>query len=157
MNKDSENLKEAAKEYSKKLTKLGTEISKIQFSYKIQEKKSKEYWNKRIKEFRRYNEKSLEYYNQAYSLINLINKEESHMFMLSISKLRQLGLEIIRIMEKIEENPSIIDSKDKQQSQWSKELKKQITEQSNKCLNHEKSMNSSFREFYEKQVTKVLE
>ena len=41
-------------------------------------------------------------------------------------------------MEKIEKNPSIIDSKDKQQSQWSKELKKQITEQSNKCLNHEK-------------------
>ena len=157
MNQNSEETKGKAKEYSKKLAVLGAELSEIQFSYKVREKTSKEYWSKRIREFREYNEKSLEYYNQTYSLINLIDKEESQRFLLRISKLRQIGLEIITIMEKIKENPSIIDSKDKQQSQWSKELKKQITEQSNKCLSHEKDMNSSFREFYERQLAKVLE
>jgi len=60
-------------------------------------------------------------------------------------------------MEKIENNPTIIDSKDKQQSQWSREIKNQITEQSNKCLRYEMDMNTSFREFYEKHLKKNLE
>ncbi len=89
--------------------------------------------------------------------MNLVNKEESQMFLLRTSKFRQLGLKLIEIMEKIKENPSIIDSKDKQQSQWSKEIRDQITEHSNKCLHHEKDMNASFREFYEKYLKKILE
>ncbi len=157
MSQDQENLKKSAKEHSEKLAKLGMELGKIQFSYKVQGKPSKEYWQKRIDDFKKYNEKGMEYYNQTYSLMNLVNKEESQIFLLSASKFHQLGLTLIETMEKIKENPSIMDSKDKQQSQWSKEIRDQITELSNTCLHHEKSMNISFREFYEKHLKKILE
>jgi len=157
MSPDQENLKKSAKEYSEKLAKLGMELGKIQFSYKVERKPSKEYWQKRIDDFKKYIEKGMEYYNQTYSLMNLVNKEESQMFLLRTSKFRQLGLTLIEIMEKIKENPSIIDSKDRQHSQWSKEIRDQITEHSNTCLLHEKDMNSSFREFCEKHLKKILE
>jgi len=157
MSQDSESLKKSAKKYSEKLSKLGIELGEIQFSYKVEKNPSKEYWQKRIDDFKKYSEKGMKYYNQAYSLINLVNKEESQMFLLRTSKFRQLGLTFIEIMEKIKENPSIIDSKDKQQSQWSKEIRDKITEHSNKCLHHEKDMNTSFREFYEIHLKKILE
>jgi len=157
MSQDSKNLKKSAKEYSEKLAKLGIELGEIQFSYKVETTPSKEYWQKRIDDFKKYNEKGMKYYNQAYSLMNLVNKEESQMFLLRISKFRQLELTLIEIMEKIKENPSIIDYKDQQQSQWSKKIRDQITEHSNKCLNHEKDMNASFREFYERHLKKILE
>ena len=152
MSPDQENIKKIVKEHSEKLAKLGIELGKIQFSYKVEKNPSKEYWQKRTDDFKKYNEKGMRYYNQAYSLMNLVSKEESQMFLLHISKFHQLGLTLIEIMEKIKENPSIIDSKDNQQSQWSKEIRDQITEHSNKCLNHEKDMNASFREFYEKHL-----
>jgi len=157
MSNDKENLKKSAKVHSEKLAQLGKELGEIQFSYKIEENPSKEYWQKRIDDFKKYNEIGMKYYNQVYSLMNLVNKEESQIFLLRISKFRQLGLTLIEIMEKIKENPSIVDSKDKQQSQWSKEIKNQITEQSNKCLRYEMDMNTSFREFYEKYLKKILE
>ena len=157
MSNDQENLKKSAKVYSEKLAKLGMELSEIQFSYKIEEKPSKEYWQKRIDDFKKYNEMGMKYYNQVYSLMNLVNKEESQMFLLRTSKFHQLGLTLIEIMEKIKENPSIVDSKDKHQSQWSREIRDQITEQSNKCLRYEMGINTSFREFYEKYLKKILE
>jgi len=155
--KDVENLKRSIDEISVKLTKLGTELAEMKFSYKVVEKPSKEYWNERINEFRKYNEKGLEYYNQVYAMMNLINKEESQMFLLRTSKFRQLGLELLEIMQKIKNNPSITDPKDKQQSLWSKDIKNKITEQSNKCLNHEREMNLSFRNFYQKELKKISE
>ncbi|HJJ23625.1 MAG TPA: hypothetical protein OQH54_07935 [Nitrosopumilus sp.] len=157
MSQDQENLKKSVKEYSDKLAKLGIVLSEIQFSYKVKEKPSKEYWQKRIDDFKKYNEKGMQYYNQVYSLMNLVSKEESQMFLLRISKFHHLGLALIKIMEQIKENPSISNSKDKQQSQWSKEIKNQITEHSNICLHHEMDMNTSFREFYEKHLKKILE
>ncbi len=157
MSNDQENLKKSAKVYSEKLAKLGMELSEIQFSYKIEEKPSKEYWQKRIDDFKKYNEIGMKYYNQVYSLMNLVNKEESQMFLLRTSKFHQLGLTLIEIMEKIKENPSIVDSKDKHQSQWSRKIRDQITEQSNKCLRYEMDINTSFREFYEKYLKKILE
>ena len=157
MSQDPENLKKSAKEHSKKLAKTGMELGEIQFSYKIEEKVTKEYWQKRMNDFKKYNEKGLEYYNQAHSIINLVNNEEAQMFLLRISKFRQLSTTLSETMEKIKENPSIIDPKDRQQSLWSKEIKNQITEQSNKCLRHEMDMNTSFREFYEKHLKKILE
>jgi hypothetical protein len=60
-------------------------------------------------------------------------------------------------METIEETPSIINSKDKQQSHWSKKIKKDISETSVECLDHEKYMNVSFREFYNSDIKKILE
>ena len=157
MSENIENLKKSIKEISEKLTKIGTELAEIKFSYKVEEKPSKEYWDERMKEFKKYNEKCLEYYNQVHSMINLINKEESQMFLLRTSKFRHLGLELLEIMQKIKDNPSITDPKDKQQSQWSKEIKNKITEQSNKCLSHERKMNTSFRDFYQNELKKILE
>ena len=157
MSQDAEKIKESAKENSQKLAKLGRELGEIQFSYRIDEKTTKEYWTNRINDFKKYSEKALEYYDQVYSMMNLVNKEEAQMFLLRTSKFRQLGLALIEIMEKIEQNPTIIDPKDKQQSQWSKETKNQLTENSNKCLRHEMDMNTSFREFYEKHLKKILE
>ena len=157
MSQDPENLKKSAKEHSEKLAKIGIELGEIKFSYKIEEKVTKEYWQKRMDDFKKYNEKGLEYYNQAHSMMNLVNKEEAQMFLLRISKFRQLSTTLSETMEKIKENPSIIDSKDRQQSLWSKEIKNQITEQSDKCLRHERDMNTSFREFYEKYLKKILE
>ncbi|MGV7226640.1 MAG: hypothetical protein ACQ9CV_06945 [Nitrosopumilus sp.] len=157
MSQDPENLKKSAKEHSDKLAKLGMELGEIQFSYRIEEKVTKEYWDQRMNDFKKYNEKGLEYYNQVHAMMNLVDKEESEMFLLRVSKFRQLSTELLETMNKIKDNPSIIDSKDKQQSSWSKEIKNQITEQSNKCLRHEMDMNTSFREFYEKYLKKILE
>ena len=157
MSQDQGNLKESVKKHSEKLAKLGIELGKIQFSYKIEEKTSKEYWEYRIENFKKYNEKGLEYYNQVYAIMNLVNKEQSQMFLLRASKFQQLSVTLVEIMEKIKENPTIVDPKDKQQSKWSKEIKNQITEHSNKCLQHEKDTNTLFREFYEKHLKKILE
>jgi len=157
MSEVPEDLKKSAKEHSDKLAKLGMELGEIQFSYKIEEKVTKEYWQQRIEDFKKYNEKGLKYYNQVHAIMDLVNKEEAQMFLLRVSKFRQLSMLLLEVMEKIEDNPTIIDSKDKQQSQWSREIKNQITEQSNKCLRHEMDMNTSFREFYEKHLKKILE
>ena len=157
MDNESETLKKTAKEHSDKLAKLGIELGEIQFSYKIEEKVTKEYWHKRMEDFKKYNKKGLEYYNQVYAIIKIINKDEANMFLLQISRFQQLSTSLLESMEKIKETPSIIDSKDKQQSLWSKEIKNKITEQSNSCLRHEMDMNSSFREFYDKHLKKILE
>ena len=157
MSDEPENLKKSAKVHSEELAKLGKELSEIQFSYKIEENTSKEYWQKRIDGFKKYSEMGMKYYNQVYSLMNLVNKEESQRFLLSTSKFHQLGLTLIEIMEKIKENPSIVDIKDKQQSQWSRKIRDQITEHGNKCLRLEMDINTSFREFYEKHLKKILE
>ncbi len=157
MSQNSEGLKKIVKEHSEKLAKLGIELAKNQFSYKVENKPSKEYWQKRIDDFKKYNEKGMEYYNEIHSLMNIINREESQMFLLRIGKLRQIGIGLIEIMEKIKGNPTIMDKKDKQQSLWSKKIKDQISEQSNKSLNFEKDMNSSFRKFYEVHVKVILE
>ena len=157
MSQEPENLRKAVKEHGEKLAKLGMNLGEIQFSYRMEEKTSKDYWQKRIDDFKNYHEKALEYYNQVHTMMNLVNKEESQLFLLRTSKFRQLALTLIEIMEKIKENPSIIDPKDKQQSQWSRETKNKIIEHSNKCLRHEMDMNSSFREFYEKHLKKMIE
>ena len=157
MTEETENKQKIMKEYSDKLAKIGMELSKIQFSYKVEEKTSKEYWQKRIKNFEEYNNKALEYYNQVFSLIKVADKEESERFLLQISKFRQLSSSLIETMKKIEENPTIINSKDRQQSQWSREIKNSITDQSDKCLHHERDMNSHFRDFYENHLKDILE
>ena len=157
MSEVPENLKKSAKEHSDKLAKLGMGLGEIQFSYKIEEKVTKEYWRQRIEDFKKYNEKGLKYYNQVHAIMDLVNKEEAQMFLLRVSKFRQLSMSLLEIMEKIGDNPTIIDSKDKQQSQWSREIKNQITEQNDKCLKCEREMNSTFREFYEKEIKQILE
>ena len=135
---DISDSKETIKEYNKQLAGLGMEISNARFSYKIQEKTSKEYWEKRITEFKAYREKSLEYYNTACSLIKLVDPDESKLFLLQIGKFHQLGSTLLENMEKIKENPGIINSKDKQQSIWSKKIRQEMIDTSNESLKHEK-------------------
>ena len=157
MSYDSEKIKNVMGEKSKKLAELGSILAKNQFTYKIQEKTTKEYWEKRIQELKKYDETSLAYYNEIQNMMELINKDEAQTYLLHISKFRQLSTDLIKIMEKIKENPSIIDSKDKQQSLWSKGVKKEILEISTNCVDHEKYMNSIFREFYETNIKEILE
>ena len=157
MSQDSEEIKIRMQEHSKRLTELGSILAKNQFTYKIEEKISKEYWQKRINDLTKYNEISLTYYSQVQKMMNLINIEESQMFLLQTSKFHQLGTELIKLMYQIEENPSIISSKDKQQSQWSKKIKENILEISSKCLENEKNMNLNFRKFYDKEIKILLE
>ena len=157
MSQDSEEIKIRIQEQSKKLTELGSILAKNQFTYKIEEKISKEYWQKRIQDLTKYNEISLAYYSQVQKMMNLINIEEAQMFLLQTSKFHQLGTELIKLMRQIEENPSIISSKDKQQSQWSKKIKEKILQVSSKCLENEKSMNLNFRKFYDKEIKTILE
>ena len=157
MSQDSEEIKIRIQEQSKKLTELGSILAKNQFTYKIEEKISKEYWQKRIQDLTKYNETSLAYYSQVQKMMNLINIEEAQMFLLQTSKFHQLGTELIKLMRQIEENPSIISSKDKQQSQWSKKIKEKILEGSSKCLENEKNMNLNFRKFYDKEIKTILE
>ena len=157
MNQDSDDLKKAIQENSKKLTQLGSILAKNQFSYKIEEKTSKEYWQKRIEDLIKYNETSLAYYNQIQNIMNLINQEKAQIFLLQTSKFHQLGTELIKYMHQIEENPSIINSKDKQQSEWSKKIKEKFVEVNANCLENEKNMNLNFREFYDAKIKKALE
>ena len=157
MNQYSDDLKKTMQENSKKLTQLGSILAKKQFSYKIEEKTSKEYWQKRIEHLKKYNEISLAYYNQIQNMMNLINKEKSQIFLLEISKFHQLGTELVKIMHQIEKTPSIINSKDKQQSQWSKKIKEKFVEVNANCLEHEKYMNIGFRKFYDVEIKKILE
>ena len=157
MNSESNEIKNKVKENSEKLMKLGSILAKNQFSYKIEEKKSKEYWQNRIEDLQKYNESSIAYYNQVQNMMNLIDKEKGDMFLLQISKFHQLGTELKKRMQEIEETPSIINSKDKQQSQWSKNVKEKLIEISTKCLEHEKVMNLNFRKFYDEEVKKILE
>ena len=157
MSNKPNNLKETVKEHSEKLSKLGTDLAKNQFIYKVEKKSSKEYWQERIINFKKYNDNGFRYYDEIFTLMRIIDEEKSQMFLLQIAKFRQLGLTLIEIMEKLEENPSIINSKDRQQSQWSREIKNQITEQSDKCLKCEREMNTTFREFYEEKMKEILE
>jgi len=157
MTEELKKLKKSASEYSDNLAKLGKELSEIQFNYKIIENTTKQYWQNRINEFKRYNEKGMEYYTQAHALINLADKEQSGLFLLSISKLHQMRLKLITNMEEVKQNPSVIKSKDKQQSKWSKELREKLLESSNTCLHHEMDMNKFFRKFYETHLKNILE
>ena len=157
MSNEPNNLKEIVKEHSEKLSKLGTDLAKNQFIYKVEKKSSKEYWQERITDFKKYNDNGFRYYDEIFALMRIIDEEKSQIFLLQIAKFRQLGLTLIEIMEKLKENPSIINSKDRQQSQWSREIKNQITEQSDKCLKCEREMNTTFREFYEEKMKEILE
>ena len=157
MTEDLEKLKKSAKEHSDNLAKLGKELAEIQFNYKVTENTTDLYWQKRISEFKKYNEKGIEYYTQAQALMNLVDKEQSGLFLLNISKLHQLELKLLTNMEEVKQNPSIVKSKDKQQSKWSKELREKLLESSNACLHHEMDMNKFFREFYETHLKNILE
>lgn len=157
MTEELEKLKKSVKEYSVNLAKLGKELSEIKFSYKVIENTEEQYWQKRIDKFKKYNQKGTEYYTQAHALMNLVDKEQAGLFLLSISKLRQLGLKLIANMEEVKQNPSTVKSKDRQQSKWSKELREKLIESSNSCLHHEMDMSKNFREFYEKHRKKILE
>ena len=154
---DIVNIQSNAKKYSDKLAKLGMELANIQFNFKVQEKTDVKYWQKRIDDFKKYQQKGMEYYEQVHLLMNLVEKEKAGLFLLSMSKLQQLGTKLLTLLEKVRENPSIVSTKDKQQSKWSKELREETIESNNECMNQEIKMNRFFRTFYEKNIRNKLE
>jgi len=141
-------------EKSKKLEKLGMDLSKIQFDFKVKDSKKEEYWQKRIQEFENYHKKTVEYFMEAPYLMSLLDKEQSGPFLLRVSKLKQIGTKLLECMEIIKQNPSIMDVKDQQQSKWSIEQKEKLLNTNEELKNHEKHMNVFFREFYEKNFKK---
>ena len=140
--------------FSKGLERLGSELAKIQFDFKIKNKPSEKYWNQRIDEFRQYHEKTIEYFLEAQQLAKLFDEKEAGVFLLKLSKLKQLGSNLLKSMELVKNNPSIMDSKDQQQSRWTIEQREKLFEANQECLDHEKTMNVFFRQFYDKHLKK---
>ncbi|MFQ5440556.1 MAG: hypothetical protein ACE5DL_03735 [Nitrosopumilaceae archaeon] len=138
------------REFSKKLENLGMELSKIQYDFKIKNERSEKYWARKIQEFETYHKKAKEYFSVVYSLMTLIDEEQSGIFLLRLGKLKQLGEKLLENLKNVKENPAILDLKDKQQSRWSIEQREKLIESNNDCLNHEKRMNVFFKEFYKK-------
>lgn len=157
MSDNTDDLKKSVKRHSENLSKLGKEISEIKFNYKVLNETKVEYWEKRIDNFKKYQQKGIEYYTQVHSLMNLVKAEKAGMFLLSLSKLRQLGTKLLELFEEIKQNPSIMSSKDKQQSKWSKQIKDQLIDYSNKALQQETDMNTNFRQFYDKHLKDFTE
>ena len=75
--------------YSKKLEKLGIELSKIQYDFKIKENPSEKYWVKQIENFEKYHKKTIEYFTQSFALMRLANQDDSEIFLLRINKILQ--------------------------------------------------------------------
>ncbi len=143
-------LTESVRIHSQRLAELSRNLLEMHFSYKVKEKPSRQYWEKRVADFERYAGAGMEYYSQAHSIICLVDEKESQMFLLGMSKMRQLSVSLVKTMKEVAANPSIMDSRDRQQSRWSKDVKDRLVQQSDTCLRHEKEMNRTFREFYEK-------
>jgi len=135
---------------SKTLENLGKELTKIQYDFKIKDNTSEKYWEKRIKEFDIYHKKTIEYFSHAYNLMKITDNEMAGLFILRLGKLKVLGTKLLENMEKVKQNPSVMNLKDKQQSKWSIEQREQLITLNNEILNHEKKMNIFFREFFEK-------
>jgi hypothetical protein len=144
-------------ELSKELSRIGLEVNKINFNYKIETNKDSKFWKTKLENFQNYTEKCISYYNVCYSILKLFNSEESQIFLFKISKYRQMTTKIEKFIEEIIKNPAIMSSKDMQQSKWSKESKMNFTESFQNCLTHEKDMNSKFNEFYEKNIKFQIE
>jgi len=152
MNKNIEDIKKNAKKHSEILARLGKELFEIRFNYKVTGNTKTEYWQKRIDDFKKYHQKGTDYYTQVHLLMNIFNEKEAQLFLLNMSKMRQLGTRLMELLEKVKQNPSIMSPKDKQQSKWSKGLKEELIDCSNKNLEHEIHMNTVFRDFYEKHL-----
>jgi benzoyl-CoA reductase/2-hydroxyglutaryl-CoA dehydratase subunit BcrC/BadD/HgdB len=59
------NSEKTIKDYSKKLEKLGLELLKIQYDFKIKDNPSEKYWIKKIQEFKKYHEKVVDYFTNT--------------------------------------------------------------------------------------------
>ena len=131
------------------ITKIGSEIAKTKFSYKVKDTADQKYWTRRADEHEIYFEKSATYYNHAYQLMKIISAKDSDAFLLAVSKFHQLKTKQMEILTKIANNPTIMKAKDKQQSAWSKNTRDDIIGNSTMCLEHEKYMSGLFRKFTE--------
>ena len=136
-------------EQKNNLAKIGNELSNIGFNYKIRDKNKPEYWDDYIEKFTRHHEKEMQYYAQVYLLIDMVEKDKAEKFLLEIDNMKQLATRLLELLEEIKRNPSIVSPKDRQKSKWSKEIREQTIEYSNKNLEHEKKMYSIFHEFCE--------
>ena len=142
--------------HGEKLSEIAENLTQMHFSYKVKERSGKKYWKNRVADFEQYMRISTDYYTHARATIALIDKEESDRFLLLMAKMQQDKTALAKTIKEIATNPSIMDSRDRQQSKWSKDVKERLIQQSDQCLQHEKKMNQTFRDFYEKNFAKTL-
>ncbi|RNJ77552.1 MAG: hypothetical protein EB829_05965 [Nitrosopumilus sp. H8] len=136
---------------AERLAEIAAEIQEMKFSYKVEGRKSPDYWKGRAGEFARYSAKAAEYYTQAYLMIKQTDGSEAGVFLLYTGKFGQIASKLLDTMEKIGENPSVMNS-DRQQSRWSREIRDQLVRHSDVCLRQEKDMNDKFRRFCQKHL-----
>ena len=146
--------RERIEAHSKMLAKLGMQVAKMRFSYKVNCSIKQEYWEGRISDHKKYFEKGQEYYDLAYRLIKLVDAEQAGIFLMMLSKFAQLKTEQMKALENIRQNPTVMKTKDKQQSRWSKNAREEIVASSNRCLDHEKTMSRFFSEFFDRHMRK---
>lgn len=125
---------------------LGAEVVRMRFSYEAKNDTRQRYWKERIREHQEYFEKSSKYYKQACLLMEIVRAEQYGEFLLALDKFSQLKKQQMTILEKIKENTTVMMS-DRQQSRWSKDLKREMIENSNRCLEHEKRLSDIIKEF----------
>ena len=152
---NDEELADAVNTHGRKMAEISEKLMNMRFSYKVEARPSRQYWEKRVADFERYAGTGMEYYSQAHYVIGMVDEKESQMFLLEMSRMQQISTSLVKTMKEVAANPSIMDPKDMQQSRWSKDVKDRLVRQSNECLRHEKDMNRKFREFYEKNFGKA--
>ena len=58
-------------ELSKELSKIGLEVTQINFNYKIERNKDSKFWKSKLENFQKYSEKCISYYNICFSILKL--------------------------------------------------------------------------------------
>ena len=131
------------------LAEMGARLAGMRFSYRVEQRPSRQYWESRAKDYEEYRSAAGEYYMQAYYMMRGVDTREAELFLVQAAKLRQTGSKLAGLMAEAAQNPSIMDAKDPQQSKWSKGVRDGITQYSEMCLGLEKALSASFRGFCE--------
>ena len=134
----------------KTIAELGAEIVKMNFSYEVKNTSSPEYWQERVTEYEKYLGLTVKYYVNAMMLSIMMGTAESKALTLACNKLLTLSERQSKLLKRIKESPGMMDSKDKQQSRWSKGTREKFVSNNQKYMECEKELSLLFREFSDK-------
>ncbi len=147
---------EVVRQHARALAGLGEDIARMGFSYEVKKDTDPGYWEGRLAEHREYFGKSQEYYEQAHLLMRLVDPGQAGTFLLMLGKFHRLRKEQMEALERIRQNPTVMEPRDRQQSRWSKDAREAVIDCSNRCLGHEKAMSEAFRGFYDSRLRGAL-
>lgn len=145
------------KRHAAVLAETAKEIASIGFSYKMHDSKSREYWEDKISLFERHRSASIKYYTAACILVRMVDAKEYGRFLLWTAQIKRLGSSLVRTMEMVRDNPTIMDKKDRMQSRWSKGIREDLFRKRDACLAQEDSMGRAFREFYQAHLDRIYD